>query len=491
MKKNKGHKRLTIAFVSSEVAPYSKTGGLADVAGALPKAIARLGHNVHIFTPLHKMVDREKYKIPKRGIALKIPLSARICRGKIVSIEKQGSLNTHFIENDGYYHRDGIYQGADADYEDNAERFIFFCKATLEGIRKLKIKPDIIHVNDWQSSLIPIYLKSVYKDDPLLGSVPSMLTIHNLGYQGRFSKRNWHLTGLDWELFTSGKLEFHGDINFLKGGIEFADIITTVSKTYAKEIQAIEMGHGLGGVLLGRSKDIHGVLNGIDHDLWNPETDKLIPANYSARNLEGKKVCKTKLLEEMGLQASDKPLIAVVSRLADQKGFKLLLAKIGNILDLGTRFVLLGSGDKKMERAFMAVARKRGDDAAVRIGYDEKLAHRIEAGSDIFLMPSLYEPCGLNQMYSLAYGTAPVVRATGGLNDTIINFNPDSGKGNGFKFTKFSSEALYKKTMEAVALFKTDRLKWYKMVVNGMDEDHSWAGSALVYEKLYRNAVLK
>ncbi len=479
---------MTIVFVSSEAQPFSKTGGLADVSGSLTKALAELGHNVHLFTPLYKSVDRETHKIPKRGKAVQVPISSRTVNGNVLSIKK-GRLSTHFIEHDGYFGRDNIYSTPKGDYADNSERFVFFSRAALEGIKALKIKPDVIHVNDWQTSLIPVYLKTLLKNDPALGRVPSVLTIHNLAYQGVFWELDWHLTGLPWEVFETGGLKNHGQINFLKGGIIFADMITTVSKTYAEEIQGKKFGCGLESVLIGRKNDLFGVINGIDTEIWNPATDPLIPANYSARSLKGKKTCKEKLLSEFGLPPGDQPLLGVVSRLVEQKGLDMLGAVIDKILDLDVRFVLLGTGQKEIENIYKKLALRRPDKVGARIGYDEALAHQIEAGTDIFLMPSRYEPCGLNQMYSLAYGSIPVVHATGGLNDTVEDCNGGLGSGNGFKFHKFSAEALYDKVEEAVNLFKRNPAAWYKIVRRGMKEDFSWKGSASIYEKLYRKAL--
>ncbi len=478
-------KNLTIVFVSAEAEPYSKTGGLGDVSGALSLALSELGHTVHLVTPLYKAIDRKRYAIPGKGVKIKIPVSSRQQTAEVVSIKK-GRLSVHFIKQDDYYNRDGLYNTSKGDHKDNAERFSFFSRAVIEAIKALKIKPNVIHVNDWHTGLVPVYLKTLYKDDPQFPKTGTLLTIHNLGHQGIFSERAWHLTGLDWGLFSSGLLEFNGGINILKGGLLFADIITTVSDTYAKEIQVKELGCGLDTILRERADDLYGVVNGIDTNIWSPETDKLIPASFSAKNLDGKKICKQELLKEMGLPDGNEPLLAVVSRLADQKGLDMLGEVIGDILDSGAKLVLLGSGDKKLEKMFTDLAQAKPGKAAVRIGFDEGLAHRIEAGADIFLMPSRYEPCGLNQMYSLAYGTVPLVSSTGGLNDTVENYDPATGKGNGFKFTEFTHEALRTKIQDAVSLFINDPATWYKIVKRGMKENHSWASPAKVYEKLYR-----
>jgi len=488
MGKKSGRRPLNIVMISSEAAPYSKTGGLADVAGSLSRALAGLGHNVHLFTPLYRSVNRESLGLFGGGVEIKTPISARVARGRVYTAKDKG-VYAHFVENPGYYDRPHLYNTPSGDYADNAERFIFFSRAALEGIKGLGLTPDIIHVNDWQTSLIPVYMKTLYKDDPSVGAAVCAMTIHNLGYQGLFWNLDWHLTGLDWGLFGVDGLEFHGKINFLKGGIIFSDIVTTVSETYAREILTPEYGWGLEGVLSSRAGHLHGVLNGIDAEEWNPATDKFLPANYSASALEGKKICKAKVLEEVGLPLGDEPLLGVVSRLVEQKGFDLLTKAMDRILETGAKLVLLGSGRDIFEKFFVSLAEKRPAQVAARIGFDEGLAHRIEAGSDIFLMPSHYEPCGLNQMYSLAYGTAPVVRATGGLNDTVRNYDPETGEGNGFKFEERSAEALFKKTMETMELMRERPSKWVKMIRNGMKEDHSWPHSARIYESLYRQAL--
>lgn len=481
---------LTVVIASSEAVPYSKTGGLAEVAGSLSAALAGLGHETHLFSPLYRVVKKSGISLPKKGVSVEAPISTRYSKGEVLSL-KRGGVHTHFIKNDTYYDRDHLYNTQSGDYADNAERFIFFSRAVLEGIRKLGIRPDVIHVNDWQTSLIPIYMRTIYKKDPDISAAASLLTIHNLGYQGVFWKLDWHLTGLDWKLFNPEGLEFYDKINFLKGGIVFSDVITTVSETYARDITTPEHGWGLDGILRSKADDLHGVLNGIDTDVWNPATDKLIPAKYTADDLGGKRICKAKLLEEMGLPPGDEPVLGVISRLVEQKGFDILAPVVDRMLENGVKLVLLGSGREAFETLFKSLAEKRPDNAAVRIGYDEGLAHRIEAGADMFLMPSHYEPCGLNQMYSLAYGTAPVVRATGGLNDTVRNFDPVTGKGNGFKFEGVAPEALREKVMEALNLYRKDPAAWRKMMVNGMNEDHSWASSSRMYEKLYRQAAAK
>ncbi|MBI5814559.1 MAG: glycogen synthase GlgA [Nitrospinae bacterium] len=487
MKKKSGPPKgpLTIVFVVSEAVPFIKTGGLGDVGGALPAALAEEGAKVHVFVPRYKGIGAAIPKGARPEAKVAVPMSTRLPEGEIYTLKKDG-VDFHFVGNENYFGRDHLYNTPEGDYLDNLERFAFFCRAALEGVKALGIKPDIVHANDWQTALVPVYLKTIYMDDPVLGGVPGVYTIHNLGYQGLFNPRDWRHTGLDFRHYRNGEMEFYGGINLMKGGLVFADLITTVSPTYASEIKTREHGWGLDGVLRKRADALCGVLNGIDTKVWNPAGDKLIPANYTPAGLAGKKVCKEKLFEELGQPPGNDPLIGVVSRLVEQKGMDLFAEVIDSLLDDGMRVAMLGSGSPAFEELFRELAARRPDRASVRIGYDEGLAHRIEAGSDIFLMPSRYEPCGLNQMYSLRYGAAPVVRATGGLNDTVSDYDPVTGAGNGFKFHEPSAHALYWKTSEAAAILRGKPDDWYRMVKRAMKEDYSWSKSARTYLGVYK-----
>ena len=483
-------KKLTVVFAASEATPYAKTGGLADVSGALPEALAKLGMEVHLFIPLYAVVDRKSAGIgEKKPVRITVPISTRFPEGDVHTVRRGEGFFVHFVENESYYARESLYNTPSGDYPDNCERFVFFCRAVIEGIKALGIRPDIIHANDWQTSLLPVYLKTVYKDDPLFARLASAVTIHNISFQGLFPRQDWHLTGLPWNIFASGRMEFYDKINFLKGGIHFADAVTTVSESYASEIKTPEFGWGLDGVLRERSASLHGVLNGIDTQVWNPGSDSLIPANYTAKNLAGKAVCKSGVLEELGLPQGGEPLLGLVSRLTGQKGMSLLAETLDGLLDNNVKLAMLGAGSPDHENYFRALAARRPDRVAAVIGYDERLAHRIEAGSDIFLMPSIYEPCGLNQMYSLRYGTPPVVRATGGLNDTVTEYSPATGEGNGFKFAEPTPHAFFWKTAEALAIFRNRPREWGKIVQNGMREDFSWDRSAKSYARIYRSAL--
>lgn len=484
--------KLTILFVSSEMVPYSKTGGLADVAGSLTKSLARMGHRVEVFVPFHKNATTEPKKFAARsGKRITIPIGSSFSVGRTLSIEDNPRRVVNFIAADKYFKRPALYGPGGGAYHDNLERFAFFNRCALAAIEKLKIKPDIIHVNDWQSSLIPVYLKTLPGIDPSIGSIPTILTIHNMGYQGLFSAREWIFTGLDFSLYHPLYLEFHHQVNLLKGGIIFSDLISSVSPTYARQILTPEHGWGLDGVLRDRSADLYGALNGIDLDEWNPQTDKLIAARYSVDDLSGKRVCKTALLKKFGLKPTDAPVVGIISRLAEQKGFDLLLEIIDPLLDLDIRFVALGAGDPRIEERLRALRDRRPDLVGVEIGYNSSTAHAIEAGADIFFMPSRYEPCGLNQLYSLQYGTVPLVHATGGLADTVFNFDQPADIANGFTFSEPTPTAFYQTATMAISLFKNDPTRWRALIENGMRADYSWNRSARRYVDLYRLAIAR
>ncbi len=481
--------RLRILFVSSEVAPFAKTGGLADVAGALPKALAALGHDVRVLMPKYRGVDRHAHSLAPI-LHLRVPIADRHSEGTVLEGRTDSRVSLYLLANDHYYDRDGLYTTPDGDYWDNCERFIFFCRAALEAARGLGWRPQVIHANDWQTGLIPVYLATLYRDDPVCREIATLFTIHNLAYQGVFWHYDMPMTGLGWDLFTPAGIEFYGKINFLKGGLVFADLLNTVSRTYAREIQTPEFGCGLEGVLQERSSALFGVVNGIDYEVWNPETDPEIPKRYTAEDLEGKGICKASLREELGLRDEPGPLLGMVTRLAEQKGTDLVLAALPELLAEGCQLVLLGSGDPSLEQAFADAAQRSPGQAVVRLGYDAALARRIYAGADCFLMPSRYEPCGLGQLISLRYGTVPVVRWTGGLVDTVKEFDPATGAGTGFGFEGFSAEALAGAVRRAAATYRQPE-RWRQLVLNGMGEDFSWEASAREYVTLYRKALKK
>ncbi|MDP8262117.1 MAG: glycogen synthase GlgA [Candidatus Ancaeobacter aquaticus] len=478
-------KKLNILFAASEVAPFAKTGGLADVAGALPLELEKLGHDVCVVLPYYKMIKNGSYKIENTGKTISVKISDKDIYADIYTTKIGKNVTVYLVGNDSYYDRDELYRTKEGDYADNAERFIFFSKAIIELAQKVEFKPDIMHLNDWQTGLVPILLKYLEKDNLFYKGVRTIFTIHNLAYQGLFWHLDMHLTNLPWDAFTSKEIEYYGKINLLKAGIVGADIVTTVSKKYCEEIQTPEYGCGLEGVLKNRKKDLYGILNGVDYNEWSPEKDRYIAKNYSLDKYADKFVCRQDLLSEYKLSLDSKvPVIGVISRLADQKGFDLIEESIDEIITMGYAFILLGTGEQKYHDLFTGIAKKYPKMAGIEIGFNNALAHKIEAGCDFFLMPSRFEPCGLNQIYSLKYGTIPVVRATGGLDDTICDFNPSSPKGNGFKFDGYTSKGLLNKLKDAMKVFK-DKTKWNTVVENAMKCDFSWKKSAQEYVQIY------
>lgn len=481
---------MKILFATSEMVPFSKTGGLADVGGALTKALSKLGHEVSAVVPFYSATRQKEFDIEDMDCTFSAPISDREEYGEIFRTVTDDGVTVYFIGKTAYYDRKELYGTSKSAYPDNAERFVFFSKAVLELCRTLNYSPDIIHCNDWQTGLVPLYIKTLLSHEPLFENTGTFFTIHNIAYQGLFWHLDMHLTNLSWDLFTPEGIEFYGKINLLKAGIIGADILSTVSPRYAKEIQTPEFGCRLEGILSERSDRLFGVLNGVDYDVWSPETDKYLVENYGPSDLSGKAKCKADILKEFGLpQVNNAPLLGVVSRLADQKGFDILAPAMDDILSEDYQFVLLGTGEKKYHALFERMARKYPERVGVKLAFSNELAHKIEAGADIFMMPSRYEPCGLNQMYSLKYGTVPLVRATGGLDDTIVDYaaSPQSS-GNGLKFEEYSSSALLAKVREARRLY-SDTQQWNRIMLNGMACDFSWDASAKRYVELYEEAI--
>ena len=474
-----------IAFAASECAPFSKTGGLADVLASLPRALAALGHRVSVFLPKYRQTRLDSAKTAVRSITVPFDDRYRFC--SILDGGIRHDVQFYFIDYPPFFDREGLYGTALGDYHDNAERFALFSRAVIEGSKVLGT-PDVFHCHDWQSALVPVLLHTLYKDDPAFRPVPTVFTIHNIGYQGLFPPETLPLLMLPWDLFTLSKLEFFGKVNLLKGALVYSDFVTTVSRKYSQEIQTSEYGFGLEGVLRTRANTIAGILNGVDYEQWNPETDPHLAAHYSAQSLENKQLCKRDLLAQFGAEADPKlPVIGIVSRFAAQKGFDLISHVADRLAREELVFAVLGAGDRPFEELFRRLNRQFPCKFLVRIAYDEPLAHKIEAGADIFLLPSRYEPCGLNQIYSLRYGTVPVVRATGGLDDTVEPFDPATGKGTGFKFTEASGEAMLETLQKALAMFK-DQKAWQRLMRNGMAKDFSWAVSAREYVKVYEKS---
>jgi starch synthase len=471
-----------IVFVASEGVPFSKTGGLADVVGALPKALAGLGYKLEVILPRYRMT-KPGQPLPHFQ-SLTIPLSSEFKFASVQDGGSAGGVQWYLVDCPEFFDRDGLYQQKGEDYPDNAQRFAAFSLAALELMKRSATPPDIIHCHDWQSSLVPIYMRNLYAGDPFYRRACVLFTIHNLGYQGLFPPHILPRISLHAGLFTIDGLEYYGKINLLKGGILSADSITTVSPTYAEEIQTPEFGCGLEGVLKSRADRLRGILNGVDYDAWNPASDKLIPVNYTPENLDGKVLCKKALLEKMGVQSPvlTRPVIGIVSRFAAQKGFDLIAEIAEHLAALDLYVVALGTGEIPYEELFRTMAEKHPGKFLVKVAYDNTLAHQIEAGADMFLMPSRYEPCGLNQIYSMKYGTVPVVRATGGLDDSVQAF--DGRAGTGFKFHEYSSRALLAVIKQSVEVYRQPEL-WQRLVHNCMGKDFSWAGSAKQYAELY------
>lgn len=479
---------LKILLISSEAAPYAKTGGLADVAGALPKALLRSGCDVRIVLPLYKCVKAGPFKLEeiKKDVGLK---SLGNLKPFGVYESSRGGVHAYFIRNDEFFDRDELYGPSGIDYPDSAERFGFFSKGALALIKSLDFKPHVIHCNDWQSALAPFYLKFRLNKDDFFSGIKTLYTIHNLAYQGQFSKKAMKALDIPGKFFNMHALEFYRKLNFMKSGILYSDAVSTVSKGYAKEILTKEYGCGLDGLLNKRGDHLFGITNGVDYGEWNPALDSLIAVKYDQGSIEKKLECKKALIARTGKNVDIKrPLIGVVTRYAYQKGVDLIADIMDEISGSGAFCVMLGKGEQKYEEMLSNLACRYPDNLSVNIMFDNKFAHEIEAGADIFLMPSRYEPCGLNQMYSLKYGTIPIVRATGGLDDVIIDYDKDREKGNGFKFGPASGEAFSDALKRCLKLYGQSDL-WKALVKKAMKEDHSWEKSAGEYIKLYKSIL--
>ncbi|HEU5360806.1 MAG TPA: glycogen synthase GlgA [Candidatus Deferrimicrobiaceae bacterium] len=482
---------MKVLIASSEIVPFAKTGGLADVTGSLPKALRKIGVEADCVLPLYRAVDREKFLLEQSGPPIRVLIGHREEAGVVMETDAGDGAKAFLLSNARYFDREFLYGTKDGDYVDNCERFAFFCRAIMEWIVRSGRPYDILHCNDWQTALVPAYVKTLYSHQAAFRSTGTVFTVHNLGYQGLFWNHDLPLTGLGWELFTPKALEFYGKLNVLKAGLVFSDILTTVSDTYSREIQTAEYGHGLEGVLYERRADLFGILNGVDYEDWNPETDPLVAARYSRDDLSGKRVCREDLLAEFGWTGPvTEPVIGVIGRLTAQKGFD-LIEQIGDWLATQpVRVVVLGTGERKYEEAMAEFGRLHPDKISLRFAFDNRLAHKIEAGSDIYLMPSRYEPCGLNQIYSLKYGTVPVVRNTGGLADTVVDADEDPARGTGFKFGGYDTADLKDALSRALAAY-ADRKRWEAIVKRGMAKDFSWEASARGYLSVYEKALQK
>lgn len=487
---------MKIFLATSEATPFAKTGGLADVCGALPAELKRLGADIAVIMPAYRQVFAANHDIQPTPVQFDIPIGGKIVEGRmLVATLPDSSVPVYLVDQPEYFDREGLYGANGRDYDDNAERFIFFSRAVLEAVRGLAFVPNVIHTNDWQCGLIPALLKVEYRHSPDFQDVASLHTIHNMAYQGSFWHWDMLLTGLDWRYFNWREMEFHGQLNLLKTGLVFADAISTVSPTYAREICESNLGCGMEGLLQHRADSLSGIVNGVDYAIWNPKLDEHIAENYGVANWRtGKPACKAALQEQLGLPVKPNvPLLGVVGRLASQKGWDLMAEVMRRwAVTEDVQWAVLGTGDPTYEDLLRELAQHHPHKISATLGFSDALAHQVEAGADLFLMPSLYEPCGLNQLYSLKYGTVPLVRRTGGLADTVVDTDPISianGQATGFTFSDYDAYALESALYRACRMYREDRTSWETVVENGMKQDWSWAASAKRYLELYERIV--
>ncbi len=490
---------MKVVFITTEAVPFAKTGGLADVCGALPIQLARRGHQCSVLMPAFRQIYGSGLPIEPTDVSFAVTIGDNVIGGRVLQSHLPDSdVPVYFIDQPQYYNRPALYGDANGDFVDNCERFAFFCRGALQAITRLQLQPDIVHCNDWQTGLVPAYVRSEFEQHAWMPSAATVMTVHNLAYQGNFWHWDMLLTGLDWAYFNPAGMEFYGQLNLLKTGLVFADSLSTVSPQYAKEIQTVEHGCGLEGVLSSRRADLFGIINGVDHSIWNPRTDSHLVANYDEHNwVEGKAANAGELRRRFGLATDvNMPIVGLVGRLAEQKGWDLVIAAMQRLLseDRPIQWVVLGTGDRHFHDQLAALADHYPDRLGLKLGFSNELAHLIEAGSDIFLMPSRYEPCGLNQLYSLAYGTVPVVNPTGGLVDTVTDTTAETlaaGTANGFYLPEFSVNGLIDAVWRA-ALVRWDHWDtWQRLVACGMRQDFSWRRSAAHYEHLYSETLLK
>ena len=494
---------MRIAFASSEVVPFSQTGGLADVAGALPVELAKLGHRVSVFTPYYSCVKRfdPKVRTVAQGVA---PVGSETIPWTLYASSlhperppgsgraKRGHLDFLFIGCDAFFDREGLYGTPQADYADNCRRYVFFCQACLAAAKALGEPLDLWHCHDWQAALIPVYLKTTLAGDSFHAQAACVFTIHNLSYRGLFWHWDWPLLNLPWQHYNWRELEFNGRMSLLKGALVHADLLATVSPTYAREIQTPAFGYGLEGLLSERKDVLVGIANGIDTRVWNPRTDALLPATYGPEDMAGKQACKEALRRKFNLPRDSSAVVGMIGRLVEQKGFDLVARTVEELLRRNIQLVVLGAGRDEFQQLLQRTQAAHPDKVAAVFAFDNALAHLIEAGSDLFLMPSRYEPCGLNQLYSLAYGTPPVVHCVGGLADTVTDTTPDtlaSRAATGFLFRGHTSKALLDSLDRALKILYEQPEVWRAIQLNGMSQDWSWRRSALKYQDAYECAV--
>jgi starch synthase len=483
-------KKPSVIYVSAEVSPFAKSGELADVACALPKYLSSVGIETSVFMPLYRTPEIESLSKELVYSKLAIPLGDKKVKAQIFKSE-QGKYDIYFIGNPRYFWRENIYGTGKGEYLDNDERFIFFNRAVLEFILKSKMKADILHCNNWPTALIPVFLKTHYSNKTLFKETVTVFTLHNVAFQGEFPPESLSLTDLSWDFFNSNQFALNGKFNFLKTGALYSDVLNTVSVSYMRNILTAKNGFGMDQILKKRKEDLYSILNGVDYETWNPETDPFIAANFSSNDIKAKTKCKRDLIQEFGLPQNMKtPIIGIVSHLTAHKGFGILFEAIEELMKMDLRLVILGKGEESLENQLQSLERRFPAKIAVKLDTNLMLAHKIAAGADIMMIPSLYEPCGLNQLYSFKYGTVPIVRATGGLEETVIPFDAKTQKGNGFVFKRFSSQALLNAVRRALSCYEQPPV-WQKIVADGMNQNFSWKKAAKQYKQLYQKALEK
>jgi starch synthase len=480
-----------VLMVTPEANPFARSGGLAEGIYALAWSLVRLGHQVSVVLPLYRQVRESGRPLDFTGQTLSIPISWKTLPAEIYTSRINPLLNFYFIAQDALFNREGLYGTEYGVFEDNAERFIFFSRAVVEMVEALELEADICHCHEWQTGLVPVYLRTLYHDRPRLQKLAVVYTVHNVGYQGLFSSFDMPLTGLGWELLSPKGLEFYGKINLMKGGLVFADLLSTVSGQYREEILTPEYGFGLEGLFQERAGELYGILEGVDYVRWDPARDDFLAAPFGPDNLEGKKTCRAALLSRFGINLpGDRPLIGLTTRFFERKGIDLLENSLDDLMRLGAGFVLQGTGEERHQYLLQEISQRHAGQMGLSVGFTEELAHQVIAGADIFLMPSRYEPCGLDQLCCLRYGTVPVVRATGGLEETIQEYDPVSGRGNGFKFTGYTPAELLGAVQRSMTLYQ-DQAAWQALMRKNMALDFSWDTVAPKYEDLYQRAQAK
>ncbi len=480
---------MRVLIVTPEANPFARTGGLAEVISDLAETLVKLGHDIKVVLPLYRQVREAGTPLCSTGVTLTIPLSLKNLPAEIYRAEMASGVEFFFVGQDSLYNREGLYGTLYGDFEDNAERFIFFSRAVVEMIEALELDLDVCHCQEWQSGLVPVYFRTLYHERPRLQRLPVVYTVHNVGYQGIFSAYDLPLTGLGWELLSPKALEFYGKINLMKGGLVFADLLSTVSTKYREEIMKPEFGFGLEGVFQERAAELVGILEGVNYERWDPARDPFLASPYSIDNLEGKRSCKIDLLRRFGMDLPPaRPLVGMTTRLVERKGIDLVENILEDMMQLQVGFVLQGTGEERHQYLLQEIALKYPGCIGLALGYSEELAHQLIAGADFYLMPSRYEPCGLDQLYCLRYGTVPIVRATGGLDETIQEYQPDTGGGNGFKFSSYTPAELLAAVHRALSLYN-DPPAWQALVKRNMTLDFSWDAVAPKYVALYQRAI--